>query len=169
MLSDEIYHGLAYEEGSHFYPFADIVTDIPVIKVGGISKIYGVPGWRLGWIIVYNRHGFLTQILDGMGKVTTIWLHPNSLVQFALPKILKEIDESFHDSYRSILRKSSVIAYETLKTVEGLDPIKGKGAMYMMCRIKMDQFTGFADEVDFCQKLLAEENVFVLPSKCFFA
>lgn len=85
VMADEIYHGLAYEEGSHFHAFAEIVTDIPVIKIGGISKIYGVPGWRLGWIIVYNRHGFLTDILDGMLKVTTIWLHPCSLIQFALP------------------------------------------------------------------------------------
>ena len=54
VLADEIYHGLAYEEDTVFYPFAEIATDLPVLTVGGISKIYGVPGWRLGWVICYN-------------------------------------------------------------------------------------------------------------------
>ena len=66
VLADEIYHGLAYDESSTFYPFADIGSDLPVITVGGISKIYGVPGWRLGWIICHNRHGILSEVLAGM-------------------------------------------------------------------------------------------------------
>ena len=39
----------------------------------------------------------------------------------------------------------------------------------MMCKIEMSHFKTFKDDVEFCKALLAEENVFVLPSKCFFA
>ena len=54
VIADEIYHGLAYDEESIFYPFAEIDEDLPVLTIGGISKIYGVPGWRLGWVICHN-------------------------------------------------------------------------------------------------------------------
>lgn len=95
VLTDEIYHGLAYDEKTEFYQFADVNTDIPTIKVGGISKIYGVPGWRLGWVIVYNRHDYLTDILAGMLRCSTIWLHPSTPVMFALPRILNEVVEPY--------------------------------------------------------------------------
>jgi tyrosine aminotransferase len=132
VLTDEIYHGLAYGEGTEFFPFAEVAPDIPVIKAGGISKIYGVPGWRLGWIIVYNRHGFLTDVKEGMLRATTIWLSPCSLIQAALPKILKEVGEDFHDAYKANLKKSSALVTELCSQIEGLNPIKGQGSMYMM-------------------------------------
>jgi len=50
---DEIYHGLAYGDNP-FIPLAEVAPDIPIITIGGLSKVYGVPGWRLGWIIAYN-------------------------------------------------------------------------------------------------------------------
>jgi len=59
LLADEIYEELAYIEEDTYYRFADIALDIPIIKVGGLSKVFCVPGWRLGWAIVYNRHGLL--------------------------------------------------------------------------------------------------------------
>ena len=80
ILVDEIYRGLAYGENP-FIPLAEVASDIPIISIGGLSKIYGVPGWRLGWIICYNRHGFLTEILEGMKNVANdigVWI--NSLV-----------------------------------------------------------------------------------------
>jgi aspartate/methionine/tyrosine aminotransferase len=33
----------------------------------------------------------------------------------------------------------------------------------------MDQFNGFQDDLTFCKMLLEEENVLVLPSRCFFS
>ena len=66
LLADEIYEELAYEENDTFYHFAEVAPDIPIIKAGGLSKVFCVPGWRLGWAIVYNRDGALTEVLQGM-------------------------------------------------------------------------------------------------------
>ena len=80
IVSDEIYYGLSYDKENPFYPFAEVAPENPIISIGGISKIYCVPGWRVGWVIAYNRHNFLDDIIDGMNKVSMIWLHPCSLV-----------------------------------------------------------------------------------------
>lgn len=39
----------------------------------------------------------------------------------------------------------------------------------MMVQIQVEEFEDIVDDVDFCKKLLNEQNAFVLPSKCFFA
>lgn len=41
--------------------------------------------------------------------------------------------------------------------------------MYVMTEIKINEFKDFADDVDFVQKLLSEEFVFVLPGRAFGA
>ncbi|MFB6081729.1 MAG: pyridoxal phosphate-dependent aminotransferase [Halanaeroarchaeum sp.] len=47
VVSDEIYHGLAYDETEHSvleYTDEAFVLD-------GVSKRYGMTGWRLGWVV----------------------------------------------------------------------------------------------------------------------
>jgi tyrosine aminotransferase len=111
ILADEIYHGLAYDVDSEFFSFPSIGKETPIIVVGGISKIYGVPGWRCGWIIVHNRHGFFDNVVDGLNKLLMIWLHPSSLVQFAIPKILKEVPDEYFENTKVKLRESSALAF----------------------------------------------------------
>jgi tyrosine aminotransferase len=91
IVADEIYYGFSYDENKPFYSFPEVDTKIPIITMGAISKIYGVPGWRLGWIIVHNRGGYFDDILAKMKTISMIWLHPCSLIQHALIKILKEV------------------------------------------------------------------------------
>jgi len=39
---------------------------------------------------VYNNHGYFDSIIPNLHKQAMIQLHSNSLVSFALPKILRE-------------------------------------------------------------------------------
>ena len=91
IVADEIYYGFSFDESRPFYSFAHVNTKIPLITLGAISKTYCVPGWRLGWIIVYNREGYFDNILPNMQKLSMIWLHPCSLIQKSLIRILKEV------------------------------------------------------------------------------
>lgn len=43
--------------GSTFYPMASLTSTVPILSVGGIAKEFLVPGWRVGWVIVYDAHG----------------------------------------------------------------------------------------------------------------
>lgn len=142
-----------------------------MISLGAISKIYGVPGWRLGWIIVYNRGGYFDEALVRMRQASMIWLHPCSIIQHALIKILKETPESHFTNTCTKLKEASEIAFKSLSDIRGLKPVKAKGkpnhvnfhqyfrlgAMYMMCQIDLDEFEDIKDDIDFCKKLLAEE------------
>jgi tyrosine aminotransferase len=98
-----------------------------------------------------------------------IQLHPNSLVQAALPKILSEVGDDYFVSLKSKLRATSEHAFEKLSAVEGLVPIKATAAMYMMIKIEIEKFKDITDDLDFCKKLLDEQCCLVFPAHCFYA
>jgi aspartate/methionine/tyrosine aminotransferase len=47
-VSDEIYHGLSYGGEEH----SALEYDDDVFVVGSFSKLFRMPGWRLGWLVV---------------------------------------------------------------------------------------------------------------------
>jgi tyrosine aminotransferase len=58
LLSDEMYYGMSFGEGQEFTSFGNLSSEVPVICVSSLSKVFCVPGWRLGWIIVYNNNNY---------------------------------------------------------------------------------------------------------------
>ena len=65
------------------------------------------------------------------------------------------------------LKTSSNAAFDRLSKIEGLKPIRASAAMYMMCNFDRGQFEDIENDMDFCQKLLTEQNCFVFPSSLF--
>ncbi|KAL7011425.1 hypothetical protein ACKWTF_014259 [Chironomus riparius] len=166
IIADEIYEHFVFP-GNEYHSFASLSKNVPVLSCGGLTKRFLVPGWRLGWIIVHDRHGALQDIRKGLMNLSARILGPNSLVQGALPAILKNTPQKFYDELVETLQNHANIAYQLLKEVRGLTPIMPKGAMYMMVEIDMINFPDINDELDFVQKLVCEQSVFCLPGKCF--
>jgi len=169
LICDEVYHGLTYDEERPFISFGNLTTKTPLICVGSISKILCVPGWRLGWSIVYNHQGYFDKVINNLGLQSMILLHPCSLVQAALPRILAEVPESHFTGMKEKLKATSEVAFERFSKIPGMIPVKSSAAMYMMVCIDMNHFEGIEDDVDFVKKFLAEQNAFCFPSKCFNA
>ena len=85
-----------------------------------------------------------------------IQLHPCSLVQAALPRILKEVGDDHFTKVKQTLRTTSEYIYEKLQGIRGIAPIQARAAMYMMVKIEIEEFEDIIDDIDFCKKLLAE-------------
>jgi tyrosine aminotransferase len=126
-----------------------------------------VPGWRLGWVIVYNKHGYFDDVIDRLQKHMTIQLHVNSLVQAALPKIFSDLPESHFTGLKSKLKSSADAAFTRLSNIKGIKPIKSSAAMYLMVEVQPEHFKDISDDIAFSKKLLAEQNCFTFPSTCF--
>jgi tyrosine aminotransferase len=46
-----------------FFPMASLTTTVPILSVGGIAKEFLVPGWRVGWVIVFDKGGVFEEVL----------------------------------------------------------------------------------------------------------
>jgi tyrosine aminotransferase len=54
---------------------------------------------------------------------------------------------------------------DAVSKIPGLNPVQPQGAMYMMVGIDVARFKDIASDVEFSQKLLAEESVLCLPGE----
>jgi tyrosine aminotransferase len=144
----------------------------------GIAKEFVVPGWRVGWLVMHDKGtGRFTDLAGGIRNLTQLILGANSLVQYTLPRILCPTPGSadasslkaFNDRYMGILRANAQLVQEYFKGTPAITPVVPQGAMYAMIGINMECFNpdDIADDAVFASKLLQEENLFVLPGKCF--
>ncbi|KAG9399217.1 hypothetical protein AC1031_012176 [Aphanomyces cochlioides] len=173
IIADEIYGDMTFGEAK-FFPIASLTSTVPVVSVSGLAKQFCVPGWRVGWVAVHDRNDVLKDIRAAYFKLSTIVLGANSLIQSAIPDILTPAAGSaeeqslakFKTEYYSALEANAQFTLDTLRQIPGLQVVVPQGAMYVMCGIDTSRLD-IKDDLDFTQKLLDEEAVFVLPGQCF--
>lgn len=156
VLSDEIYGELRYSDEGHV-PFSKIdgMRERTVV-VNGFSKAFAMTGWRLGYalgpepliklMIKVHQYGI-------MSAPTT--------AQYAAVEALRSCDEdveSMCDEY-NYRRRYIVDGFRAM----GLSCFEPLGAFYVFPCIKS---TGMTSE-EFCQNLLQEEKVAVVPGNAF--
>jgi tyrosine aminotransferase len=137
--------------------------------MSSISKMYQVPGWRVGWMIIYNHHGYFDKVKLNIQKYAMINLPSSTPVQQAVPKILRDYPESASIEFCQKIEKTANYLYNALLGIRGIEPIKVNAAMYMMVRIELSEFKDIVDDADFVMKFFTEENVSTYPSEIFNA
>eukprot|EP00510_Aplanochytrium_minuta_P000071 CAMPEP_0184028082 /NCGR_PEP_ID=MMETSP0954-20121128/14599_1 /TAXON_ID=627963 /ORGANISM="Aplanochytrium sp, Strain PBS07" /LENGTH=399 /DNA_ID=CAMNT_0026312799 /DNA_START=2676 /DNA_END=3876 /DNA_ORIENTATION=+ len=172
IIADEIYGAIVFGK-NEFHPLCTLTSTVPILTVGGIAKEFLVPGFRIGWIIKHdNRNGTLRNVWNGALKLTTLILGANTIVQPALKSILapepgtkEEIELlEFNKETTKELEENAKFLTKFLDSVKGLKTVQPQGAMYMMLQIEVSEFDNtISDDIDFANKLLEEETVFVLP------
>ena len=168
IIADEIYADMIFDETEKFIHMAELTDTVPILSVGGIAKQFLVPGYRVGWIIIYDKMGYLNQLRDGIQRLTTLILGANTLVQGALPYIFEKVESSFYKNLNRSLKESSDYTAERISNIKGLSAIRPQGAMYCMIGIDIDMFDDqINDDVEFSSLLLKEESLIVLPGQCF--
>ncbi|KAK7114648.1 tyrosine aminotransferase-like [Littorina saxatilis] len=166
IIADEIYEHFVFD-GFQYHSMASLTTEVPIVSCGGLTKRFLVPGWRMGWIVVYDRNNTLSEIRQGLTSLSQRILGPNTLVQAALPDILNNTPaEFFHDTVQYI-QKNAALFYKRLCAVPGLKPVMPQGAMYMMVGIDMAGFPEYNTDVEFTEAMVTEQSVFCLPATCF--
>lgn len=166
IIADEIYADIVFS-GRKYTAFAALLDSfmVPVISVGGISKKFMVPGWRLGWILIHDTENLLVNVRQALNSLSQIINGPNTVIQAALPKILHETPESYHQENIKKLESNADLACNILKRIPGLCPITPDGAMYVMVGIDFSKFKDLKDDVNFSEKLMEEESVLCLPGQ----
>ncbi|KAI7870792.1 tyrosine aminotransferase [Spinellus fusiger] len=166
VVADEIYWDLVFE-GNKFYPLASINKEVPIISASGLSKKWMVPGWRMGWLTIHDQMGRLPGIYEAFVNLSQIALPCNSLIDSSVPGILKKTPASFHKNNIEQLQCNARASMEAASKVESLKPIMPQGSMFIMIGVDIHKFKDIVSDVDFSQKLLAEESVLCLPGQCF--
>jgi len=155
VLSDEIYSELTY--GRNHCSIAQL-PDMKerTILVNGFSKAYAMTGWRLGYIAAPKP--IVSQIvkIHQYAIMCSPYVSQNAAVE-ALSSCDAEV-QKMRDEY-NIRRRYLVSEFNRI----GLECFNPEGAFYVFPCIKS---TGLDSET-FCERLLYEEKVAVVPGSAF--
>eukprot|EP00760_Papus_ankaliazontas_P002774 PhM_4_TR11261/c3_g1_i2/m.12235/K00815/TAT; tyrosine aminotransferase len=165
IISDEIYANMTF--GEPFVSVAEVCGNVPVLVCGGLAKQYVVPGWRVGWVLMYDRGGYLAQIKEGVRRLCFLHMAPSSMAQCMIRPLLFDTPQSYYDEVRAKLKRNAEISFRRLSKVKHLTPIVPKGSMFVMVRIDLDAFKDITDDCVFTEKLWSEQSVQTLPGACF--
>ena len=158
VMTDEIYAELTYGEYKHV-SFASIpgMRERTVV-INGFSKAYAMTGWRLGYAMGPKP------IIDAMAK-----LHQVAVIcapttsQFAAVVAMNECDDEIETMRRQYDMRRRFMINE-LNGI-GLPCYNAQGAFYVFADIRS---TGLSSE-EFCERLLKETHVAVVPGNAFGA
>lgn len=166
-LSDEIYSGTHYsnehESLARYYPEGTIISN-------GLSKWCGAGGWRLGFFVFPEG---LSWLANGMAAVASETFTATSApIQYAAVDALQDLPEM--DQYlrhsRAILAALAGYSYRQLSAAGAeLQPARGGFYLFPRFESRRDGLSarGVLDGPSFCERLLEETGVAVLPGNNF--
>jgi aspartate aminotransferase len=162
LLMDDIYHGLVFDgvRAASAYAFTDLdVDDSHVIVVNGVSKTYGMTGFRIGWAIAPRP---LVEVMTNIQAQTTSC--PASVSMAAAEAALRG-PQSVAESLRLATEAQRDVLLQELRSFEGVHVTPPQGTFY--CLPDFRAYSGDSEELS--RFLLDKALVVTVPGKEFGA
>ncbi len=162
VISDEIYEKIVFDTARHFSMGSIKQIRDQVITVNGVSKVFAMTGWRIGYLGASEE---IVRLAAKVQKQTTS--NANSIAQRAAVAALNG-PQGEVDAMRAELQRRRDFVDEEFSKISGLDFVKPRGAIYCFPSVKA--FEGkrvngmlMKSGDDVCRFLLEEEHVGILP------
>jgi len=163
IISDEIYDDMVFDEKQH--ATASLAKDVPIITFNGFSKVYLVPGWRIGYVMFYHN-GELDEVQDAFMRLARSRLCANSVCQRACIAALKGPQDHI-EKVNQKLRQQRDFSYKRLNEIDGISTAKPQGAFYIFPKIEAMKNKIWKDDKEFVLDFLHEAHVLVVHGSGF--
>jgi len=163
IISDEIYDDMTFDNKQD--ATASLTKDVPIITFNGFSKVYLVPGWRVGYTM-FHHNGELDEIQDAFMRIARSRLCANSVCQRACISALKGPQEHIKE-VNNKLKKRRDFSYKRLNEIPGISTAKPDGAFYIFPKIEAMNSGVWKTDKDFVLDLLNEAHVLVVHGSGF--
>ena len=160
IIADEIYDKLILDGGEQI-SIAAVAPDVPVLTIGGLSKNYLAPGWRIGWGIVSGEAAAVKPYIEGVHKLLRARLSANHPEQYAIKVAL----EGPQDHLVEVIRKLSGRRDRTVEacnSIPHMSCVPPRGAFYAFPKIDIQE----GDDV-FVKELLLQKHILVVHGSGF--
>jgi len=148
LVSDEIYHGIAYEAPA----VSALELTEEAIVINSFSKYYSMTGWRLGWMVLPED---LLRPVECLAQ--NLFISPPTLSQIAAEAAFDCREEL--DGYVAAYARNRALLLRELPKA-GFDSLApADGAFYLYADVS--RLTN--DSQDFCRRMLAETGVAIAP------
>jgi alanine-synthesizing transaminase len=160
IIADEIYDKLILDGGEHI-SIAAVAPDVPVVTIGGLSKNYLAPGWRMGWGIVSGEGSAVKPYIEGIHKMLRARLSANHPEQYAIKPALEGPQDHLIEVRRKLTARRD-LTVETCNSIPGMSCVPPRGAFYAFPRIEVPE-----DDATWVKQLLIEKHILTVQGAGF--
>lgn len=129
LIMDDIYHRLVFDgiESVPAYQFTKKdIESTKVIITNGVSKLYGMTGFRIGWVIANQK---LVEVMTNVQAQMTS--NPATIMQSAAEGALNGI-QSYVESLRLTIENNRNVTMQELRSFNGIRVEKPQGTFYCL-------------------------------------
>jgi alanine-synthesizing transaminase len=160
IFADEIYDKLLYDGKKHI-SIASMNKEVSCVTMGGLSKNYMVPGFRIGWGIVSGQRNIMKNYIEAMNRLLRARLCANHPEQYAIQPALDGDQSHLVEALEKLTRRRNM-TYEMLNAIPGISCVKPEGAFYAFPKINIEQ-----SDLHFVVELIKEMGVVLVHGSGF--
>jgi aspartate/methionine/tyrosine aminotransferase len=150
IISDEVFSEFLFDRDTLPRPAS---TDAPLVfTLNGFSKMFALPGMKIGWIAVTGEEHLVERTLSALELISDTFLPVNETAQFAVPQIFAR-GQQFLTGYRQWIADCRSVALQCLTDCEVVHPA---GGFYITARLSTDEDRA-------ALQLLRDEGILVHP------
>jgi aspartate aminotransferase len=165
MICDDIYHKLVFDGkvASPAYKFTTKdVESSKVITVNGVAKLYGMTGFRIGWVVANRK---LVEVMTNIQSQTTTCVSP--VMQAAAEGALTGVQSNV-EALRLMIQNHRDVLMQELRTFTDVRCVKPEGTFYAMPDFRAYCGSGVVkNSVELAKFLLKKALVVTVPGKEF--
>lgn len=129
LIMDDIYHQLVFDDAravpGYRYTKADL-EDSKLLVVNGVSKLYGMTGFRLGWVVGPRK--LVAVMANLQGQITS---NPSAISQYAAEGALTG-GQGIVESLRLTIQNNRDVMMRELKGLPDLRTVCPQGTFYCL-------------------------------------
>lgn len=162
IATDDMYEHIIWTQ-----PFANILNACPelydrTIVLNGVSKAYAMTGWRIGYAA--GPAPLISAMTTVQSQSTS---NPCSIAQKASVAALNGGEETVREMVEAFHQRHDYVA-QRLYDIPGVEVIPADGTFYIFPSVQaIIEKRGFANDVEFAEKLLQEVGVALVPGSAF--
>ena len=162
VVADEIYDRMDFT--GHKVSIASRSTDVPVITLNGVAKVYYAPGWRIGYMALHDPSNRLDSVRDGIERLLRSRLCASTPAQHGYLAGLTG-DKEWMNEYNAKVLARRDLCIQRINAIEGIEVEAPGGAFYMFARLTHPRWTD--RDKDFVLDLLHAEHVLLVHGSGF--
>jgi aspartate aminotransferase len=166
VLSDEIYGRMCYTaERAPSVLDADASLLERVVLIDGVSKSFAMTGWRIGFS--YSEPGLASRITSLQSHITPGASSPAQAAALAAYQDEPRVHEALRAMVRVFRRRRDHAANALREMLPGAEFTDPEGAFFIFLRVDGYYQPGRAGSIEFCNFLLENTGVALVPGAAF--
>ncbi len=158
IFTNEIYDSISF---SNFFSPLQFASEVPVVYMNGFSKVYRLPGYRLGYLGWYDPLDKFPGFWDHLVHLCKARLGITLLAQEVAKIALQEPQESTMNYVNSIQQKHRILINH-LNQITDLSTVPAKGGTYIFPKVNLR-----IDDETIVKSLLKKHGILITPGSAY--